>query len=304
VDEETQDGTAEDGRKEEGVEAEVDASSAPGSPSKVPFVEPIAAGGRVIHVDLEEIDMENEDFRFRFALRLGALRKSLARDGQQLPVVLRRVRQRGAKYQIISGFRRVTAISELGWTKVAAIVRDDLDDDAAALRASVLENTARKTYSDIDRAYVIRSRRSDGQSLDDLAELMCLSKKQVTNLEALVDLPVAAQDAIDDPDVAFHATHALILRRFANVHGDDSVDWPLWISKVVNEGLSVSKLTRALNATLKDQERPPVGSIFRDSDGLDKGVVHLNPIKFDITTLSDEEKATLRAEFEGILRLL
>lgn len=305
MDDETQGAPAEDATEAadtSNTDAGADSTSA--SSSKAPYVEPLAAG-KVIHIPIEDIDLDDVTFKFRFSLRVGALQESIKRDGQQLPVIVRKLPKRsGHKYQLISGFRRVTAIKELGWDTVAAMVREDLDDDAAALRASVLENTARKTYSDIDRAYVIQTHLSQGHTVDQLAELMRLSKKQVKNLLSLIELPAEAKAAIDDPGIRFDATHALILRRFENVHGKGSVDWLQWIGRVTTEGLSVSKLTRALNETLKGKEREPVGDVLRGESDLTKGIVRLNPIKFVVADLTDEERVKLRAELEGILKLI
>ncbi len=264
---------------------------------------------RVQHIALEKIELDDETFRFRAALRIGPLKDSIAAEGQQLPIVVRRVPDtRPIRYQIISGFRRATAMTELGAPTIAAIVRDDLASDEAAFRASVLENSLRKTYSDIDRALVIQRYESRGFRSVDVADLMGLSRRQKNNLRTLLDLPQSVQEAIDDPDDAFTATHGLVLRQLEKRY--PGLDYPRWVAAVRagndGAGLSVRQLKRAVN----EHHRPapgaePMGSIFRDGDTrVDCGVFRLQPVKIEVAALTDDERAALRSELETLLAAL
>ena len=124
-------------------------------------------------------------------VRVSDLVKSIKESGQQIPAVVRPHpnQGKGYKWQLISGFRRATALAELKATHIAAYVRRDLTDDQEAFRASVLENMARKTYSDIDRAYVIKRHQDAGYTGFEVAALMNLTKRQKNNLLSLLDLP-------------------------------------------------------------------------------------------------------------------
>lgn len=279
---------------------------------EIPLVEPGAASndfhglgqGKVVHVSLSEIDLADKTFMFRVNLRTVDLEKSLDADGQQIPVVLRARRQGQRKYQLISGFRRCTAAAKLGWKTVAAIIRDDLTDEDA-FRASVLENTARKTYSDLDRAYVLHAHRSAGYRQVDVAKMMGLSERQERNLEGLLKLPEEVQAAIDDPNQVFKATHALVLRRASG--GAENFGWAEWIKRVNDENLSVSalklRLGRELAKNKPEQSKAP--SIFRNSGtDLEGGVIRFSPIKVNISDLSGDDKNQLRDELERVLKLL
>jgi len=252
------------------------------------------------------LDFEDETFRFRAALRIGPLRASIASEGQQLPIVVRKRGQtRRLRYQIVSGFRRATAMRALGAPTIAAIVRNDLDDDESAFRASVLENSQRKTYSDLDRALVIKSYEDRGYRSVDVAMVMGLSKRQKNNLKSLLDLPRIVQEAIDDPEGLFTATHGLALKQLKGRY--PGLDYGHWVRRVnVSEGLSVSRLKRAVNAHYRSGDtRGDVGSLFRTSDTrLEHGVFRLQPLKIEVARLSADQKAALRSELGQILAAL
>ena len=149
----------------------------------------------IVHIPLTKLDYDDRSLMFRATLRLADLEASIAAEGQQIPIVVRPTLA-GQAYQIISGFRRATAMRELGLPTIAAIVRHDLDDDELAFRAAIIENEQRQTYSDIDRALAILRYEQAGWSSVDVADLMGLRERQKYNLKRLLTLPEAVQAAI------------------------------------------------------------------------------------------------------------
>jgi len=265
-------------------------------------IAPIAEGA-VKHISFNKIDLDDTTFMFRAALRTGPLQEHISKHGQQVPIVVRRI-EGTQRYQLISGFRRVTAIKALGWPTVAAIIRNDLDDDAQAFVASVTENSSRKTYSDIDRALVIRAYRKRGQGQLEIGKMLGLtSDRQVRKVESLLDLPQSVQTAIDDQDVPFSASHAVILKqRSATV---EDLKWSDWPGRVVKEKMTVSQLKRALNAAYDQQKSSGFVSLFRaDLTDRSKGVFRLQPTKIEVGRLNQDERAKLTQELELILAAL
>lgn len=283
------------------AEASGSAASSRGRAKKEPppFVAPIPVGS-VVHLALSDLNLHDETYMFRAALRVGDLAHSLQHQGQQIPVIVRKHPTKPG-FQIVSGFRRATAIAMLGWTTVAAIVRD-LDDEAA-FRASVLENTARKTYSDIDRAHVFKAHKDRGFRSDNVGQMMGLTKRQVNNLLGLLELPKSVQEALADPDGAFKATHALYLRKVKRRY--PKLDYGKWIKVINAEALSVSQLTRRVNEDLRAKSAPAFGGIFNPkSTALAEGMVHFKPIKIDLKTIGEEERDVLVNDLEAILKAL
>jgi len=75
------------------------------------------------------------------------LADSLRAHGLLQPVVVRR--QRGG-YELIAGHRRLQAANKLGWTEIAAVVRDETDDQAYIL--TLVENLQREDLSPKEEA--------------------------------------------------------------------------------------------------------------------------------------------------------
>ena len=262
---------------------------------KIPdFIEPVE--GKVQLLPLSKLDLDDTTFMFRAALRIGDLKKSIQEQGQQLPILVRRRKKYDRSYQIISGFRRTTAIKEIGWDAIAAIDRDDLmGDDEGAFKVAVLENTARKTYSDIDRANVIKTYEDRGYSSIEVAELMGLKKRQKNHLKSLLKLPKEVQDAIDDDDQYFKTTHALQLKQMKGRYPE--LDYSLWIAAVDGDELSISQLVRRVNEKYRKAEKPGFQSIFNENGTeIENRVIRLMPLKLELDNMSPGERKTLKAE--------
>jgi len=250
---------------------------------------------------VEDIDRKDTTYMFRAVMRVGDLQKSLQEDGQQIPIIVRRPPHK-KMFQIISGFRRTQAAIRLGWTHIAAIVRSGLTDEEA-FRASVLENTARKTYSDIDRAYIIRAYRERGHGGEEVAKIMNLTDRQVRNLLSLLDLPREVQAAIDDPDQSFSTTHALTLKKLRAIH--PKLEYAKWVAAVNAGKLSVSQLKKQVTKEHKAEATPAFETVFQ-SRGTDwrKGEIRLSPVKIVIDDMSESEKKKLKAELQRLLEKL
>ena len=264
------------------------------------FIAPIAEG-KVEHLPLAALNLDNDQtYMFRALLRVGDLAASIQAQGQQIPIIVRPHPTRDG-YQIISGFRRATAIKEIGWTTVAAIVRE-LDDESA-FRASVLENTARKTYSDIDRAYVFKAYKDRDYKSGDIGAMMGLTERQVNNLLSLLELPKTVQDALSDTDAAFKATHALFLRKMKRKY--PKLDYGRWIRATNDEELSVAQLTRQINEAYRAVDPPAFSGLLNPkSSKLEEGLVHFKPVKIQISSLAAAERAALKEELSRILAQL
>jgi ParB/RepB/Spo0J family partition protein len=257
--------------------------------------------GKVQLIPLAKMDLEDTTFRFRADLRVGPLVESIKAQGIQIPVVLRSLMK--GKYQIISGFRRIIAAREAGLDAVPAIIRDLSDE--AAFKASVLENTNRKTYSDIDRALVLQAHRDRGLGDDGaVVTLLKLTPRQQQHILSLLTLPVVAQEAIDDPAQHFSATHGLVLRQLSGKYPD--LDWGKWVKEVNDGKLSIRDLRTMVNKEhgSKGTTKAFTG-IFREA-GTDagKGVFHFSPVKVVVGEMTVEEKVTLKAELQLLLATL
>ena len=248
----------------------------------------------VVDLPLDQIDLDDQTFMFRATLRVGALRRSIEAIGQQTPITVRPGSNDG--YQVISGFRRLRCLRDLDRPTVRAIIRTDLDDPAAAYTASVCENTARKTYSDIDRAIAIKRFEQAGLASLDAASMMGLSKRQKNRLKSLLTLPPSLQAAIDDPDQPFSASHGIVLRKLESKY--PPLKYARWVTATNQDALSVTALERRVHAAHRRLD-PPQPSMFRAAEtDPEAGTFRLQSIKIDLAELTDDERATLLAELD------
>jgi len=256
----------------------------------------------IAEIALEKLLFDDTSLMFRASLRVRDLVESIAAEGQQIPIIVRPAPD-SEHYQIISGFRRATAMRQLGLPGIAAIIRYDLNDDEAAFRTAIVENEQRKTYSDIDRALVIRRYQQSGWTSFDIAELMGLRRRQLLYIRSLLDLPAPIQAAIDDPDDHFSATHGIELGRLQRKY--PQIDLPTWIARVNGECMSVSKMKRDIGRAYRPTTKPRLGSIFNES-ATDKsgGVFRFDAVKVVVADLDAQEREQLLGELQELMEAL
>ena len=95
---------------------------------------------------------------------LDELKESLKEDGQWDPII---VRQKGERYEVIAGHRRVQAAKELGWVEIDATVRDI--DETEALFLALKTNLIREEMTE----------REQGKILHQIASNLSLSSAQI-----------------------------------------------------------------------------------------------------------------------------
>lgn len=95
---------------------------------------------------------------------LDELKESLKEDGQWDPII---VRQKGERYEVIAGHRRVQAAKELGWAEIDATVRDI--DETEALFLALKTNLIREEMTE----------REQGKILHQIASNLSLSNAQI-----------------------------------------------------------------------------------------------------------------------------
>lgn len=133
-----------------------------------------------------------------------ALMASLSAGGQRLPVLLA---VSGSGYTVLDGHRRVQALRQLGHTTVLAVIvqPDSRDCDLITLTANV-----RKNLSPLEQARAVgRLRERHGYTHDQIARLVGLSTRYLTELRALLEIDPALQAAVESG--ALKAGAALVL---------------------------------------------------------------------------------------------
>tara|TARA_B100000609_G_scaffold12317_1_gene9505 strand:- start:29927 stop:30526 length:600 start_codon:yes stop_codon:yes gene_type:complete len=197
-------------------------------------------------------------------------------------------------YQIVSGFRRYTSIQRLGWDKISAIIREDLSDDKLAFKVSLIENEARRTYTDLDRGYAVVKYKDMGYDFEELITIFNVGKRQLSRLQSLTEFPELLQDALSTERIK--ATHAITLMTLLAKNA--KLDLEHWINRIAEEKLSVSTLKKLI----ADETPTQKTTFYQYNETEQKVVIPRRHLKMN--SLSKTEKKNIRKELESLLTLL
>tara|TARA_B100000609_G_scaffold195019_1_gene188436 strand:+ start:709 stop:1695 length:987 start_codon:yes stop_codon:yes gene_type:complete len=278
----------------------------PKDPTPPPPQPNIFENKSVKQIPLTEIVLDDRTFQFRQSLQDRNLQENIETHGQQIPIILRPHPDQTDMYQVISGFRRLTAIKAIGWTHVDAIVRDDLDDDKKAFHASLIENEARKTYSDVDRGYAVKRYLELGHKYEELEAIFKLGTRQLKRLKKIPDYPKALQDALSDDDSNVKMAHAFILNAFHSDEAYPDFDLKHWLKRQRKEALNRTALQAAIRREIGKDD---VFKLFstqetEDEDG-NSTTRYIFPRRhLDLSSMPKADKKALKRDLQSLLKLL
>jgi len=102
---------------------------------------------------LDQIDLSDETFSVNFMPDLQRLRSSIEEVGLIQPVLLR---EKGDRYQIVCGFRRISIFHELGRIKIESKILGDKEvDDFRLFSISVHENLTTRGFNTVEKAIAL-----------------------------------------------------------------------------------------------------------------------------------------------------
>jgi len=111
-----------------------------------------------------------------------AFKRSIAEDGQRVPVQVRPHPQQAGRYQVIYGHRRVRAAQDLG-IPVKAFIRQLSDNDLVVSQG--LENASRQDLSWIERAVFARQMESAGIRARDIRGALSLDDPELAKMRSV-----------------------------------------------------------------------------------------------------------------------
>ena len=162
---------------------------------------------KVHHIPVGEILANPEQPRKRFDKeRIQSLAESIQTDGVLQPVV---VRQRGDRFELIMGERRLQAARLAGIPTIPAIVRPVKEADA--LRLALVENLQREDLNPVEVAKAYRALVDKfGLSQQELAGLVGKERSSVANTLRLLALPGEIRAMIVDEKLSEGHARALL----------------------------------------------------------------------------------------------
>lgn len=206
----------------------------------------LAGTSGVQDISLDEIDLEGSKFRTRADLgerQIAELADSIRNEGLINPVVVRR---KGDKYELISGFRRVESVRNLGEHSIKAMVVS-VDDDKA-FRIAVSENLKRKSLTPVEIGLMCDRLVGEGKSYGEVGRLMGLSAKQIQRYLRSLKLDEEVKKSLNKGEINFFT--ALEIGKV-----DGAVQSDL-LKKVLKSNLStrdVAKMVKDMRKTGSDQ---------------------------------------------------
>lgn len=141
----------------------------------------------IVELEIDKIIQNPNQPRKNFNKeKLEELVKSIEKNGILQPIV---VRPKSDKYEIIFGERRYRAALQLGYTKIPAIIRDNIDDNQTLLTA-LIENIQRDDLTPIELAETYQKLLDQlNITHEELAELLGKTRVSITNCLRLNKLP-------------------------------------------------------------------------------------------------------------------
>ena len=252
---------------------------------------------KLLTLSIERLDLEDNRYEYRVHSNLESLAESLKQDGQLVPIIVR-FNSFKKRYQIISGFRRTRASLKAGLENIKAIEVYAKDDEAH--RISILENEARKDYNDLDRSNAIKKMKKEGKKLDEISQIMGISKMHINRLEKLVELPETLRKAIIKKEL--DSSKALILGKLDDINTGVTLDELL--QETIQNNLTRSELEKKLKR-FSESKNKKVKNQKEELIKITNRFIHLKPLKLSKEKLPQgNEKENIIAGLKQVISLM
>ena len=176
---------------------------------------------------------------------LEELRNSIIENGVIQPVTVCRD---GDGYQLISGERRLRAVTGAGFKFIPAYVIE-AHEDASKLELALIENIQREDLNAIEVALALRSLVTKcNMTQDEVAQKVGKNRSTVSNFLRLLKLPRLIQDSIRTREIS--SGHARALINLPN----EQLQLKVW-RQIMSRQLSVRQTEALVNNMFKDQPK-------------------------------------------------
>ena len=138
---------------------------------------------------------------------LAELEASIKASGLLQPITVRA--RAGGGWELVAGERRLRAASRLGWTEIAAIVRDF--DDRAMLTLALVENLQRADLNAVEEAEGYhRLIEEFGLTQNQVADAVGKDRTTITNLLRVLTLPLSVRQMVEQGHLTTGHARALL----------------------------------------------------------------------------------------------
>ncbi len=138
---------------------------------------------------------------------LAELARSLEVNGLLQPISVRGDARAG--YELIAGERRLRAAKRLGWTTIAALVREENDQQSLVL--ALVENLQRHDLNPLDEAHGYQRLMNEfGLTQQQVADAVGKDRSTIANLLRVLALPQGVRTLLQDGSISLGHARALL----------------------------------------------------------------------------------------------
>ncbi len=217
----------------------------------------IPADASLIDLDVYQIRPNPYQPRLEFdPVALQELKQSIEENGVIQPITVRPV---GDHYELVSGERRLRAVTEIGMEKVPCYIRH-IETKEEMLELAIIENVQREHLNPIEQA-VAYQRLIDECKLtqDEVAKKIGKERSTITNIIRLLKLPKNIQASVQSNEITMG--HARALLAVENTRTQKNI----W-NKIIKDRLSVRKTEQLVkesqNKVVAEKKPPARRSVF------------------------------------------
>lgn len=237
-----------------GLEALLGATTAPSTPtpsSAQTAAEAVPPSARNPLQSIPIAQIRPNPFQPRKEFRaeeLAELEASLRASGLLQPITVRHATN-GDGYELIAGERRLRAATRLGWSDIAAVVKDI--DDRTLLTLALVENLQRSDLNPIEEAEGYqRLVKEFGLTQQQVAEVTGKDRSTVANLLRVLNLPSQVRAMVQGSQLSLGHARALLAL------GDERAIIAL-ANEVIARELSVREVEQRVRGKSQEPEKLP-----------------------------------------------
>lgn len=207
--------------------------------------------GRLREIPVNSIDPNPDQPRTDFNEdALDNLCESIRSEGLQNPIS---VKPSGARFMIISGERRWRAFRKLGYTRIEAIVHQNVSDVSVHVKA-LIENLQRENLNPMEEARGYARLKSDFKLTQEaIAERVGKSRSKVANMLRLLQLSKEVQGFLSSGQIS--EGHAKLLLALES-HDEQN----MLARRIIENGMSVRETERLIENHRKGQSKASRGT--------------------------------------------
>lgn len=225
------------------------------------------------------------------------LKESIKENGVIQPIIVRKLQNGAALFEIIAGERRWRASKSLNIAKIPVVIKE-LDDNKA-LEIAIIENIQRQSLSTIEEAEGYKKLQTQfNYSQEELASKLGKSRSHISNMLRVLTLPDSIKLLIDDSKLTIG--HAKVLVNFNENIRNKIID------KVLAEQLSVrqtEKLCANIRTKANEKKKTQPADKNKTSDIIELEQAITSKLGLKVEINENKENSTVIISYENLSQL-